>query len=45
MVGAIAGVSSMEGVELEEPDAVGASFPGLYDVLGLLERRTVEIEP
>jgi 3-phosphoshikimate 1-carboxyvinyltransferase len=45
MVGAVAGISSVEGVELEGADAVGASFPGLYDVLGLLERRTVEIEP
>jgi hypothetical protein len=45
MVGAVAGISSVEGVELDGADAVAASFPGLYDVLGLLERRTVEIEP
>jgi 3-phosphoshikimate 1-carboxyvinyltransferase len=45
LVGAIAGISSKEGVELEGADAVSASFPGFYDVLGLLERRTVEIEP
>ena len=45
MVGAIAGISSMEGVELEGAEAVAASFPGFYDVLGLLEKNPVETEP
>ena len=33
MLGAVAGVSSQEGVELRGPDAVGTSFPGFFEVL------------
>jgi 3-phosphoshikimate 1-carboxyvinyltransferase len=38
MVGAIAGIASREGVELEGAEAVEVSFPGFYDLLGQLER-------
>jgi 3-phosphoshikimate 1-carboxyvinyltransferase len=36
MLGAIAGVSSSEGVELAGPEAVATSFPGFFRVLGQL---------
>ena len=36
MLGAIAGVSSIEGVELEGAEAVEASFPGFFGLLGQL---------
>jgi 3-phosphoshikimate 1-carboxyvinyltransferase len=38
MVGAVAGVASREGVELDGAEAVEVSFPGFYDLLGQLER-------
>ncbi|MGH3133740.1 MAG: 3-phosphoshikimate 1-carboxyvinyltransferase [Gaiellaceae bacterium] len=37
MLGAVAGVSSREGVELRGGDAVEASFPGFFGVLAQLE--------
>ncbi len=37
MLGAVAGVSSREGVELEGAEAVATSFPGFFDVLEQLE--------
>jgi 3-phosphoshikimate 1-carboxyvinyltransferase len=39
MVGAVAGMSSVEGVELQGADAVEASFPGFFAVLGQLATR------
>jgi 3-phosphoshikimate 1-carboxyvinyltransferase len=36
MLGAVAGVSSIEGVELEGAEAVEASFPGFFPLLGQL---------
>lgn len=36
MLGAVAGVSSIEGVELEGAEAVEASFPGFFSLLGQL---------
>jgi 3-phosphoshikimate 1-carboxyvinyltransferase len=36
MLGAVAGVSSREGVELEGAEAVETSFPGFFDVLAQL---------
>jgi 3-phosphoshikimate 1-carboxyvinyltransferase len=36
MLGAVAGISSIEGVELEGSEAVAASFPGFFEVLGQL---------
>lgn len=36
MLGAVAGISSIEGVELQGADAVEASFPGFFAVLGQL---------
>jgi len=38
MVGAVAGIASREGVDLEGAEAVEVSFPGFYDLLGQLER-------
>jgi 3-phosphoshikimate 1-carboxyvinyltransferase len=38
MLGAVAGVSSREGVELRGADAVDASFPDFFDVLAQLTR-------
>ena len=38
MVGAVAGVASREGVELEGAEAIEVSFPGFYDMLAQLER-------
>lgn len=43
MLGAIAGVSSREGVELVGWEAVEVSFPGFFSVLGQLGERPVEI--
>ncbi len=37
MLGAVAGVSSREGVELRGAEAVDTSFPGFFDVLARLE--------
>jgi 3-phosphoshikimate 1-carboxyvinyltransferase len=36
MVGAVAGMSSIEGVELHGDEAVEASFPGFFELLGQL---------
>lgn len=36
MLGAVAGLSSREGVELEGADSVDASFPGFFELLGQL---------
>jgi 3-phosphoshikimate 1-carboxyvinyltransferase len=38
MLGAVAGISSREGVELRGADAADVSFPGFYDLLGQLTR-------
>jgi 3-phosphoshikimate 1-carboxyvinyltransferase len=38
MLGAVAGLSSREGVELRGAEAVDASFPGFFDLLGQLTR-------
>jgi 5-enolpyruvylshikimate-3-phosphate synthase len=45
MLGAIAGLSSREGVELRGADAVDVSFPGFYDLLGQLTAASIQIEP
>jgi 3-phosphoshikimate 1-carboxyvinyltransferase len=39
MLGAVAGVASRDGVDLEGPESVGVSFPGFYDLLEQLTRR------
>jgi 3-phosphoshikimate 1-carboxyvinyltransferase len=39
MLGAVVGLASSEGVEIEGADAVAISFPGFYDVLDSLVRR------
>src|SRR3954451_5635514 len=39
MLGAIAGVASRDGVEVEGAESVAVSFPGFYDLLETLSRR------
>ena len=39
MLGAVAGVASRDGVDLEGFESVGVSFPGFYDLLEQLTRR------
>ena len=39
MLGAVAGVASREGVEVEGFESVGVSFPGFHDLLEQLTRR------
>jgi 3-phosphoshikimate 1-carboxyvinyltransferase len=39
MLGAVAGVASREGVEIEGYESVGVSFPGFYDLLEQVTRR------
>jgi len=36
MLGAVAGLASREGVEIEEAESVAVSFPGFYDLVGTL---------
>jgi len=38
MLGAVAGLASREGVEIEEAESVAVSFPGFYDLVGTLTR-------
>ena len=45
MIGAVAGVSSQEGVELRGPDAVSVSFPGFFEVLGQLAPGALHYPP
>jgi 3-phosphoshikimate 1-carboxyvinyltransferase len=37
MLGAVAGLASMDGVEIEEAEAVSVSFPGFFELLAQLE--------
>ena len=39
MLGAVAGLASREGVEIEEAESVGVSFPGFYDLLEEIAQR------
>jgi 3-phosphoshikimate 1-carboxyvinyltransferase len=39
MVGAVAGLASREGVEIEDADAVAVSFPGFFELLDSISRR------
>jgi 3-phosphoshikimate 1-carboxyvinyltransferase len=39
MLGAVAGLSSMEGVEIEGAESVAISFPGFFDLLDSVVRR------
>ena len=45
MIGAVAGVASQEGVELRGEDAVRVSFPGFFEVLGLLAPDALHYPP
>jgi len=39
MLGAVAGLVSREGVQLEGPEAVAISFPGFFDLLESVTQR------
>ena len=39
MLGAVAGLVSREGVELESPEAVAVSFPGFFELLDSVDAR------
>jgi 3-phosphoshikimate 1-carboxyvinyltransferase len=39
MLGAIAGLVSRNGVELEDPEAVAVSFPGFFELLDSVTQR------
>ena len=39
MLGAVAGLASREGVELEGAETVAISFPGFFDLLNSVVRR------
>jgi 3-phosphoshikimate 1-carboxyvinyltransferase len=39
MLGAVAGVASLEGVGIEDPEAVAVSFPGFYELLESVTQR------
>ena len=45
MLGAIAGVASIEGVELRGAEAAAVSFPGFFDVLEQIARSAVHYPP
>jgi 3-phosphoshikimate 1-carboxyvinyltransferase len=45
MLGAIAGVASIEGVELRGADAAAVSFPGFFEVLEQIARGAVHYPP
>src|SRR4029077_11403457 len=38
MLGAVAGLASREGVELQDAESVGVSFPGFFDLLAQLPK-------
>ena len=39
MLGAVAGLASREGVEIEDAASVAVSFPGFFDLLGEIAQR------
>jgi 3-phosphoshikimate 1-carboxyvinyltransferase len=39
MLGAVAGAVSMEGVEIQDADAVAISFPGFFELLESVTQR------
>jgi 5-enolpyruvylshikimate-3-phosphate synthase len=39
MLGAVAGLASQEGVDVEDAEAVAISFPGFYELLDSVTRR------
>jgi len=45
MLGAVAGLSSQEGVELRRPEAVGVSFPGFFEVVRQLAPDALHYPP
>ena len=43
MLGAVAGLASREGVEVQGAETVAISFPGFYDLLGQITRRASDL--
>jgi 3-phosphoshikimate 1-carboxyvinyltransferase len=43
MLGAVAGLASREGVEVQGADTVAISFPGFFDLLGQITRRASDL--
>ena len=43
MLGAVAGLASREGVEVQGADTVAISFPGFYDLLGQITHRASDL--
>jgi 5-enolpyruvylshikimate-3-phosphate synthase len=39
MLGAVAGVASRDGVELQDAEAVAVSFPGFFELLDSVSQR------
>jgi 3-phosphoshikimate 1-carboxyvinyltransferase len=39
MLGAVAGLVSRQGVEIEDPEAVAVSFPGFFELLESVTQR------
>jgi len=44
MLGAVAALGSQQGVEIDGADCVAVSFPGFFELVGLLRRATNEID-
>jgi 5-enolpyruvylshikimate-3-phosphate synthase len=45
MLGAVAGLASREGVQIDDADAVSVSFPGFFEMLGELRRASAVEQP
>jgi 3-phosphoshikimate 1-carboxyvinyltransferase len=44
MLGAVAGLVSQQGVEIEDPDCVAVSFPGFFELVDRLRSSALEID-
>jgi 3-phosphoshikimate 1-carboxyvinyltransferase len=44
MLGAVAGLASQQGVEIEDPESVAVSFPSFFELVGRLRRSSLEID-
>jgi 5-enolpyruvylshikimate-3-phosphate synthase len=42
MLGAIAGLDSQDGVEIDDPDCVAVSFPGFFELLSQLRTESTD---
>jgi 3-phosphoshikimate 1-carboxyvinyltransferase len=44
MLGAVAGLASQQGVEIEDPESVAVSFPSFFELVDRLRRSSLEID-